>query len=261
MLARLFIQLHSQSRCFIHTARDHFFPKHCLACHAPAGGMEPYFCQNCWQELQTLFEQHCYCHACGRSAGPYSLTQGRCTDCLNRRGPLREIVRIGEYRKPLNQIILAFKFAGRTALDEFLGTLLAQELIFRGLHQRIDILMPIPLHWFRYCMRRYNQSELLARQVFQIAHQQEPKLVYSDELIRTRYTTPQTQLPQSRRKTNLKDAFDVRRPRILANKHICLIDDVTTSGTTLRAAARTLLQAGAASVSAAVLAVAAPQHT
>ena len=79
----------------------------------------------------------------------------------------------------------------------------------------------------------------------------------NSDLVRLRNTAPQTSMAPSHRLINLKGAFGVRRDAGFQDKHICLIDDVTTTGTTLRVAAQTLKKAGAARVSAAVLAVAA----
>ncbi|MCP4709176.1 MAG: ComF family protein [Planctomycetes bacterium] len=117
--------------------------------------------------------------------------------------------------------------------------------------------MPIPLHWRRRWSRRYDQAQLLTRATQLALKQQNLSIPVNCDLLRIRHTAPQTSMAHSHRLQNLKGAFAVRSDAPLQGKHICLIDDVTTTGTTLRIAGRTLIKAGAAQVSAAVIAVAA----
>ena len=105
------------------------------------------------------------------------------------------------------------------------------------------------MHWRKRWDRGFNQAELLARPV---AIRYALKL--SNNLRRTRYTSPQAGLTESQRQQNLKDSFAVKKPERIAGKRILLVDDVFTTGATLRAAAGVLKNAGAAHVSALTLA-------
>ena len=110
-----------------------------------------------------------------------------------------------------------------------------------------DIVIPMPLHASRQRERGYNQAEALARA---FANLQGLRL-RSDLLERTRATEAQTRLSREERRRNVAGAFALTSPAAAATisgKHILLVDDVTTTGSTLDAAAEPLRAAGAASV-------------
>jgi ComF family protein len=153
----------------------------------------------------------------------------------------------------LQALVLGLKFAGKSHLDQMLGALLAAAIQGDPQLTDVDALVPVPLHWRRRLRRGYNQAQLLA----QAAANQLPHLHVEPFLIRTRDTVPQATLATTDRLRNLKGAFAARPNAKIAGKHLCLVDDVTTTGTTLRIAARALRRAGAAKVSAVVIAVAA----
>ncbi len=154
-------------------------------------------------------------------------------------------------------MIINLKFHNTPKLDKFLGNLLAAAIMGSQIARQADFFVPIPLHWRRQLRRKYNQSELLAQTAVSTLCKQGFKTAYNDDLKRVRYTRPQVSLAVTDRLRNLHNAFQVRPAAPYEGKHICLIDDVSTTGTTLRVAANTLLKAGAAQVSAAVIAVAA----
>jgi ComF family protein len=109
-----------------------------------------------------------------------------------------------------------------------------------------DVLIPIPLHRLRLAARRFNQSALLAR----VISRQSGVSYDADALIRIKATTPQIGLSRQARADNVQGAFALSpegEMRIL-NKKMILIDDVLTTGSTINAAARTLLRAGAQNV-------------
>jgi ComF family protein len=106
-----------------------------------------------------------------------------------------------------------------------------------------DLIVPVPLHPFRERQRGYNQSQLLA-----VALGGARRLeVSSSALTRLRDTPSQTQLSRTARARNVRDAF-AADPRLVAGRHVLLIDDVTTTGATLAECARALRVAGATSV-------------
>jgi ComF family protein len=114
------------------------------------------------------------------------------------------------------------------------------------------IIVPVPLHRWRLWRRRYNQSAMLA-----IALSRARGMVYApDLLIRKRATASQAGQNARDRRRNVRGAFDVRSHRAaeLADRHVLLIDDVMTTGATVRECARALKRAGAATVTVAVVA-------
>ncbi|MBV9085037.1 MAG: ComF family protein [Acidobacteriaceae bacterium] len=112
-----------------------------------------------------------------------------------------------------------------------------------------DAVIAMPMHWRKRWQRGFNQAELLARPV---AKRYGLKL--SSNLRRKRYTKSQAGLSEAERRENLKDSFVVKHAGRVAGKRILLVDDVFTTGSTLRAAAAALKTAGVAHVSALTLA-------
>jgi ComF family protein len=108
----------------------------------------------------------------------------------------------------------------------------------------IDALLPIPLHRSRLRERGFNQSLILGQV---LARSFRIKLD-AHQLIRSRPTLPQSDLPLVEKFANLKGAFEVRRPEEIEGKSVLLVDDICTSGATVQEASRTLLKAGAAKV-------------
>jgi len=152
----------------------------------------------------------------------------------------------GSYEGPLRDLIHLFKYAKVETLAKPLARLLVQAL---PLDERFDCIIAMPMHWRKRWQRGFNQAELLARPVAR-----RYGLRLSSNLKRRRYTKPQAGLSEAARRENLKGSFETRRPEQLAGKRVLLVDDVFTTGATLRAAAAALKSAGAAHVSALTLA-------
>lgn len=146
--------------------------------------------------------------------------------------------------------VRAFKYRRWDSLAGLLGPKLAAAAAHVNLDQ-YAALVPVPLHWRRTWWRGFNQATLLAEHVARLPDA--PPLV--PLLRRTRYTTPQSRLKGRARKQNLAGAFAVRPGHRAKDRSFLLIDDVTTSGTTLQECARALRQAGATAVDALTLAV------
>ncbi len=133
------------------------------------------------------------------------------------------------------------KFNGRRDLAPRLGELLAAHSgRYLG---RIDSVVPIPLHEARLHKRGFNQSALIAREVASFLHVN----LDTHTLKRTRYALPQVRQRASERAQSIQDAF-AAAPLANTVRAVLLIDDVTTTGATLRAAHQALLDAGATTV-------------
>ena len=116
--------------------------------------------------------------------------------------------------------------------------------------EKVDIIIPLPLHIRRLYERGYNQSYLLAREIGSTFS----KEVVTDLLIKIKNTKPQSSLSGRERRINLKNAFAVHDPEKIAGKNILLIDDIMTTGTTLTEASKVLIKAKVKSVACAVAA-------
>ena len=233
---------------------DHLlFPPHCILCQTPVCREDDGLCRTCWQELARNVAAD-YCRRCGRSASPFAIVNNRCGACQDEEFAFDGTIRAGVYETSLRSLILAFKFHQRTEYAPRLSRMMKDALAVSGVARSIDCFVPVPLHWRRRLERGYNQALCLSRGVCT------PPASVSTDLVRTRYTRRQWSLTETQRRTNVKNAFAVRRGHPFGGKTVCLVDDITTSGATLNECAKALKAAGAASVFALVAAVANSDH-
>lgn len=113
----------------------------------------------------------------------------------------------------------------------FLGRLAAQEYMDVDLWDDIDVIVPVPLHPKRFRARGFNQAEWIGRGLSDVLHIP----VDTEHLVRTRNNPHQSQARFEKRKDNVQDVFSVRYPEEWKNKHLLLVDDVITSGSTMLA--------------------------
>ena len=230
---------------------DLFFPPHCVACHS----LGVWLCANCLNEVETISPP--VCQRCGLpSEDPQTLdgASAICVHCQTRPLELDRLRAYAFHAGPLRQAIHQFKYNDLRSLAGPLGQLMCKgwaSLTPTGL--KIDAIVPVPLHSSRQRQRGYNQAALLAAEIG--AQLQIP--VLEDQLIRTRATAPQVDLSAEARRVNVRDAFRCTGHG-LSGKHVMLIDDVCTTGSTLESACAALHEAGAQSVWAYTLARAKP---
>jgi ComF family protein len=142
----------------------------------------------------------------------------------------------GSYAAPLSTAILRFKYAGRPELSRRLARLLLPALRELELSPG-TVLVPVPLHARRLAKRGYNQAALLAQELSDGAGLDcQPRL-----LLRTRETERQVGKARDERLTNAQGAFELRKP---AARRVVLVDDVVTTGSTVRACAQALTKGG-----------------
>lgn len=159
------------------------------------------------------------------------------------------LITLGRYAPPLSDAIVRFKYEGRAELASRLARLLAHRLEELELPAS-TVLVPVPLHPRRLASRGYNQAALIASELSQLRHLPcEPRL-----LMRTRDTEQQVGKARGARLSNASGAFALRK----AGPHrVVLVDDVVTTGATVRACAETLALGGIELVAVAALADAA----
>ncbi len=171
---------------------------------------------------------------------------GICALCRLGAVAYQNVYSYGSYDGSLAKLIHLFKYRGVRTLAKPLGLLLA-----RGLPpaESFDLLVPIPLHWWKRLQRGFNQSELLAKEL-----ERHTALPVFRDLRRVKATATQAGLTSSGRRKNMSGAFGVRHPEQLQDKRVLLIDDVFTTGATAASAAAVLRRAGASHVSVLALA-------
>jgi ComF family protein len=215
---------------------DLVFPPRCLSCKR----LGSFLCDTCRTGITAPPPPFCpTCHQPVDPRAPY---------CRCSAPPLRHVVAAGEFAGPLREAIHRFKYAGQSAGASALATLLISRLA--GILAPDQLVVPMPLHPQRQRQRGYNQAALLGRAIAPTYNCE----VAENALRRTRHTTPQVNLNLAERARNMDGAF-AGEPDLCRGRHIILVDDVCTTGATLRAAASAARNAGARSVYAAVLAV------
>ena len=209
----------------------------CACCKTPlVSPMTGAVCAACWNAIRRTLDAQC--DLCGdvlpswRHLSP----SRRCTRC-ERTGRVIAIGRsIGPYEGTLREIIHAFKYNRRRSLAKPLAHRMAAAGpdVLAG----ADALVPVPLHFLKEYSRGFNQAAELASHVgVDLLH----------ALRRTRATVTQTDLPESKRHANVDGAFALRG-RVPPGSVLVVVDDVSTTGATLDACARVLLEGGASEV-------------
>ncbi len=224
------------------------YPQYCLQCNERTDG-EALFCADCAKRVCRLSGPVCFvCSApfVSEAATSHSPSH-RCGDCRENPPPFLKAITPYLYgegengkRGPLATAICKFKYDKQTALAAPLVRLLTDDLM----EISADRVLAIPLHPTRLRSREFNQSLLLAQKIAKLL-----SLPYSiDAMARTRETPPQVGLSKKERAENMKGAFQVVRPKEIKDQRILLVDDVYTTGATLKEGARMLMQAGAKEV-------------
>jgi ComF family protein len=203
-------------------------PAHCLLCNQP-GMSDIDLCEACWRELPRNLLACVFC------ALPLSAAAPACAACLKKEPPFRRTLAPMQYQVPISTLVPRFKFHQDLAA----GHLLA-ELFCRNMpnFERPDALVPVPLHLSRLRKRGFDQALELAKM---IAKRKSIPL-RTDLLFRSRNTAAQSYLDASQRRKNLRNAFVASKQAMPA--HIALIDDVMTTGATVKECATILLKAG-----------------
>jgi ComF family protein len=170
---------------------------------------------------------------------------------------------MGLYDDPVRTLIHAMKYQKAWVVAEYLTERMVEAREdARQLLSECDALVPVPLHFTRQLARGYNQAELIAQRLRRFSRPLRPhRIPVVAGLARVRATETQTHFhSQAQREQNLREAFAlVLADGAIRGKSLVLVDDVMTTGATLRSAARELRMGGAKRVCAFVLTVADPR--
>ena len=203
-------------------------PPLCLGCGTPLGSEERWLCAGCSSLVS-------------RSARPRTRIIG----------PGALALRISyalDYTPTVSKLITELKYGDKPGLAGVLAPFMDSALT--GPVPEETAVVPVPIHPSRRRERGYNQSELLAARIACLRGLS----LESGILLKTRNTGSQTGLEREQRMENVVDSFGLRRSDRLSGRRVLLIDDVATTGSTLRECARAILGSGAMEVSACVAA-------
>ena len=195
------------------------FPDLCYHCGEPLVGDEHNLCTICLSKISW----------CQNASFPDNETEMRLTGRI----PVVAAASLLLFHKNnvSQSIVHQIKYHGNTQLAHQFGTLLGEELKASHRFDTVDIVLPVPLHWWRKMRRGYNQSHLLAAEVAKVLGCP----LSTNNLYRRRHTPTQTHKNRQQRIDNMSSAFSVRHPEKYEGKHLLLIDDVLTTGATTEA--------------------------
>jgi len=217
-----------------------FYPELCEACGCSLNVHEKIFCLSClyhlpltnyWKEAENPVEQ---------------LFWGRVK--LEHVCALFFFGKGSRYRNLLHKL----KYNGKKEIGVTLGKLLGRELKDAPFYASVNVIVPVPLHPKKQHKRGYNQSEQIAKGIAEATGWE----LNTTALIRNMFTETQTRKTKMERWENVAEVFSVKMPEELKNKYVLLVDDVLTTGATIEACAKKLLEVEGCKISVATLAVA-----
>lgn len=211
-----------------------FWPSLCILC-GQRGQPALDLCSDCDAELPRIGPA---CSICSLPLAS-SVTVPICGGCLRRRPSFHASCIPFRYAYPLDHLVRAFKYGGRGHNGRVLGSLLARHLRLARKEPWPQLLVPVPLAPRRYRQRGFNQAIDLALSLRSI----DGLTIATDRVIRSRETPEQASLGRKQRSRNVRGAF--RLTRDLRERHVAILDDVVTTGSTVNELAEVLTHAGA----------------
>jgi len=227
-----------------------FFPNRCAICldQTVSWSADP-LCAECKDRMEL--NDGAACRVCGEPIDGASPQDFRlCGECRINPPPFDQTLFSLYYEENTKKLIRQFKFRGKAGLAGAIAALMSARLNRELDMETVDIVIPLPLHFLRLFKRGYNQSYLLAGR---IAKTFGLPLGW-DVLVKTKNSAPQSLLKKSERQKNIRKVFAVVRPETVSGKNVLLVDDLMTTGATLREAAGALKKAGARTVACSVAA-------
>ena len=215
-------------------------PARCTVCHAWPSQV---VCNACVARFAQPVPR------CATCALPVPAGIQQCGACLKDPPPLDACLAAVAYDWPWADCVTQFKFGARPDWAGTLATVVRRTPWVEPALEQAELVLPMPLARERLAERGYNQALLLARHLA-------PDKTDAALLLRTRHTAAQSELKRAERLRNVQGAFAVEplRAHELRRRRVVLVDDVMTTGASLHAAAMALRQAGAAHITALVLA-------
>ena len=234
-------------RSLLDTLLELFYPSNCVGCGQPQD-VGVLLCEQCKETSPRV--QAPFCRRCSRPFEGVIAGEFSCPNCEDRTPAFDCVVSTYQAKGVLRELIHRFKYGRqfylRRVLTDFLVEAM-QDVRIQG--SPADYLVPVPLHPTRFRERGFNQADALAETL-----SRRTRLPILRCLERRRYTNTQTRYDRQERMQNLRNAFSLRKNSDVREKHLVLLDDVLTTGSTLHECALVLRAAGAESVRAVTVA-------
>jgi ComF family protein len=244
-------QLHTRILNAWNSAGNLLFPPACTFCGvelaSPAFG-EPMLCARCHSRIMP--PNRSACRRCASALPPFWPDDTGCPRCQTRRYHFSQSVALGSYRGEMQQVVLRMKRPAFEPLTRTMGLYLAERIGDRYGGLGVDLIVPIPMHWWRRLRRGTYPSQLLAMTAGRIV-----SLPVHTQLLRCRRKAKkQGTLRPTERFKNVRGTFCVSSGYDITDANVLIVDDIMTTGATASEAARVLRRAGARAVYVAVVA-------
>ena len=200
------------------------FPNNCLQCSYELSRFEKHICAFCWDKLQrTYFESY------ETASSMDQLFWGRIE--------LKDTFALYffEKEKPIQEILHALKYQFKAPLGQHFGRIIGETMLTSNKYKEIEALIPVPIHPQKRFLRGYNQSELLAEGIAEIL-----KIpILMDVVQKKNNNSSQTKKNRFLRWDNASEQFSIGK-KAMTYRHVAIVDDVITTGSTLEAMAQLL---------------------
>lgn len=228
---------------WLYSIQRHIYPPTCLLCGAP-GDRELDLCTGCQNDLPRNLNP---CRRCALPLPAAAPAGSLCGECGKKAPPFERCLAPFLYQHPIAELVSGLKFHQKLPYSRLMA-----ELLLAHVEQEVaeppELLIPVPLHPSRLKERGYNQALELARP---LSRRLGIPLDFR-RCQRVRPTPPQSSLHQKERHKNVRGAFEIQGE--ITGRHVALIDDVATTGSTVRELARLLRRHGVQRVDVWVLA-------
>jgi competence protein ComFC len=214
------------------------YPQSCYLCEKTLENSG--LCSSCFIKLQ---QSHRYsCDMCGVELK----IEGRCLPCLSNPKAFDSVSYVYVYNAEVFKLINGFKNHDRLYLLKFLSNLLAKKFLEKDITNKVDIIIPVPIHYSKLIKRKYNHSALLGNRL----GKKIKKICKTQILQKSKKTKDQMTLNGKKRIDNVKNSFNINKKHLnyLSGKNILLLDDVLTTGSTINECVKTLKGAGVGSI-------------
>lgn len=206
-------------RAVINDFSNLFFPNSCIVCGKKLLATEKGVCIGCIYKLPRT--------------NNFKEEDNAAEMLMAGRFPFERIASFCIYSKNgvMAPLIHQLKYKGRKEIGTLLGNLYGKDLMESEFLKTVDYLVPVPLHPKKLKARGYNQAEMIAKGLSEATSIP----VFTENLIRLIHNPTQTKRSKTQRWENVKNIFDVKSPHLFEDKHILLVDDVITTGSTIEA--------------------------
>ena len=217
-----------------------FYPKTCIGCSYSLHAEEEFLCIECLSYLpKTNYHLSEENPVHKQLAGKFPLKKATSYLYYNKDG-------LGE------KLTVALKYKGNISAGKQIAAYLTNDLKKSAFFDSIDVIVPVPLHFKKYKLRGFNQTEIIGRKISEITDIP----LSTNILYREKPNISQTTKGSFDRWINTSKIFNIKETETLKGKHILLIDDVLTTGATIEACSHALLKIKNIKISVLTLAIA-----